>query len=291
MPNSSARSLKLNRTYNIGVLFADEANSGLAHAYFSSVLDGVRLGAEQAGYDITFLSRNVSSNKLSYFEHSIYRGVDGVVIACVDFETEEIRELVQSDIPVVTIDHIFTDRSCVLSDNIHGIEQLISYIIQCGHTRIAYIYGADSFVTRNRVASFRRTMRRFGIEVEERYMKEGIYHAPDVSARLTEELLSLEERPTCIVYPDDFSCIGGINVIRNQGLDIPEDISVAGYDGQRIAQVIEPKITTYWQDAEKIGKVAATKLIEMVEQPDITLIERLDVKGKLMQGKSVQTMR
>ncbi len=291
VPNSFARALKTNRTYNIGVLFADEAHSGLTHSYFSPVLDSFRIGVEQEGYDMTFLGQHVGRNEVSYYEHSKYRGVDGVVVACVDFEADEVRELVRSDIPVVTIDYIFNDKTCILSDNIHGMEQLVSYIIHCGHKKIAYIHGADSFVTRNRVGSFQRTMKHFGLEAEERYMKEGVYHAPDVSARLTEELLSLEDRPTCIIYPDDFSCIGGINVIRNHGLSIPEDISVAGYDGQRIARVMEPRITTYRQNTEEIGRAAARKLIEQIEQPDLALIERLDVQGELIQGKSVLSVR
>ena len=269
VPNSSARALKTNRTYNIGVLFADEARSGLTHSYFSPVLD----------------------SELSYSEHSKYRGVDGVIVACVDFEAEEVKELLQSGIPVVTIDYIFNDKACVMSDNIRGMEQLVSYIIQCGHKKIAYIHGADSFVTRSRIGSFLRTMKRYGIETEDRYIREGIYHAPDVSAKITHELLSLEDRPTCIVYPDDFSCIGGINVIRSKGLTIPNDISVAGYDGQRIARVIEPKITTYRQNTEQIGRVAATKLVELIEQPELALVERLDVQGELIRGCSVLSMK
>lgn len=291
VPNSSAQALKTNRTYNIGVLFADEAHSGLTHSYFSPVLDSFRIGVEEEGYDMTFLGQHVGRNELSYYEHSKYRGVDGVVVACVDFEAENVRELVRSDIPLVTIDYIFNDRTCILSDNIHGMEQLVSYIIQCGHRKIAYIHGADSFVTRNRIRSFQRTMNRFGVEVDTRYVKEGVYHAPDVSARLTEELLLLEDRPTCIIYPDDFSCIGGINVIRSHGLEISKDISVAGYDGQRVARVMEPRITTYRQNTEKIGKIAAEKLIEQIEQPELALIERVDIKGELIQGKSVRSIR
>lgn len=109
--------------------------------------------------------------------------------------------------------------------------------------------------------------------------------------KITHELLSLEDRPTCIVYPDDFSCIGGINVIRSKGLTIPNDISVAGYDGQRIARVIEPKITTYRQNTEQIGRVAATKLVELIEQPELALVERLDVQGELIRGCSVLSMK
>ena len=121
VPNSSARALKTNRTYNIGVLFADEARSGLTHSYFSPVLDSFRQGVEEKGYDITFLGRHVGKSELSYSEHSKYRGVDGVIVACVDFEAEEVKELLQSGIPVVTIDYIFNDKACVMSDNIRGI--------------------------------------------------------------------------------------------------------------------------------------------------------------------------
>lgn len=287
LPNSSARALKTNRTYNLGVLFVDEANSGLTHSYFSHVLDSFRLGAEEEGYDITFISKHAGKEILSYYEHSKYRGVDGVVVACVDFDAAEVKELINGDIPVVTIDYVFDNRSCILSDNVYGMEELVTYIVRQGHKKIAYIHGADSSVTQNRLGSFFRTMKKFGIEVRGEYIREGVYHSPDVSAELTKELLALQDRPTCIIYPDDFSCIGGINVIEGQGLSIPDDISVAGYDGQRIAQVIEPKITTYRQNAEEVGRIAAKKLVEMIEQPKSALIERVVVRGELVRGKSV----
>lgn len=287
LPNSSARALKTNRTYNLGVLFVDEANSGLTHSYFSHVLDSFRRGAEEKGYDITFISKHAGNNTLSYYEHSRYRGVDGVVVACVNFEADEVKELINGNIPVVTIDFVFDNRTCVLSDNVYGMEELVTYIIGQGHEKIAYVHGADSSVTQNRLGSFFRTMKRFDIPVRDEYILEGDYHAPDVSAKLTEKLLSLKDRPTCIIYPDDFSCIGGINVIEAHGLTIPDDISVAGYDGQRIARVIEPKIATYRQNAEELGRMAAIKLVELIEQPKSALIERVVVKGELIRGKSV----
>lgn len=287
LPNSSARALKTNRTYNLGVLFVDEANSGLTHSYFSHVLDSFRRGAEEKGYDITFISKHAGNNTLSYYEHSKYRGVDGVVVACVNFEADEVKELINGNIPVVTIDFVFDNRTCVLSDNVYGMEELVTYIIGQGHEKIAYVHGADSSVTQNRLGSFFRTMKRFDIPVRDEYILEGDYHAPDVSAKLTENLLSLKDRPTCIIYPDDFSCIGGINVIEAHGLTIPDDISVAGYDGQRIARVIEPKIATYRQNAEELGRMAAIKLVELIEQPKSALIERVVVKGELIRGKSV----
>lgn len=85
LPNSSARALKTRRSYNLGVIFVDEAGSGLTHDYFNHVLESFKRESEERGYDITFASGKVSGQKLSYYEHCRYRGVDGVMIACVDF--------------------------------------------------------------------------------------------------------------------------------------------------------------------------------------------------------------
>ncbi|MBA4687328.1 MAG: LacI family DNA-binding transcriptional regulator [Candidatus Galacturonibacter soehngenii] len=287
-PNSSARALKTNRTYNIGVLFVDEAQSGLTHEYFSHVLDSFKVTAEQSGYDITFINRNKAHSSMSYLEHSKYRGVDGVVIACVDFHDPEVLELVRSDLPVVTIDYTFNSRIAVISDNIKGMKDLITYIYEMGHRKIAYIHGADSAVTQNRVGSFYKTLDSLGISVPDDYVKEGIYHDTESSAILTRELLNLKECPTCIIYPDDFSSIGGINVIKERGLKIPDDISVVGYDGLRLSQVLDPKLTTLKQDTKSLGRIAAEKLIHLIEKPKAAVIERVVVEGEVIKGESVK---
>ena len=80
--NSAARALKA--TYNIGILFVGEQNSGLTHAYFSSVLESLKVEAESRGCDVTFINRNVG-RRTTYLQHCRYRGVDGVIIASVDF--------------------------------------------------------------------------------------------------------------------------------------------------------------------------------------------------------------
>lgn len=149
-PNSAAKALKTNRTYNIGVLFVDEARSGLTHNYFSHVLDSFKQTAEQQGYDMTFINCcKTRPNRMTYLEHARYRGFDGVVIACIDFNDPEVIELVKSNIPVVTIDHLFHNRIAIMSDNAKGMEDLFSYVYERGHRKIAYIHGADSAVTQS----------------------------------------------------------------------------------------------------------------------------------------------
>lgn len=136
-PNLSARALKTNRTYGIGVLFVDEAQSGLTHDYFSSVLDSFKRTAEKSGYDITFInSCKNRPDRMSYLEHSRYRGFDGVVLACIDFADPEVIELVQSSIPVVTIDYLFNNRIAIMSDNVTGMKELLEYIYSRGHRKL-----------------------------------------------------------------------------------------------------------------------------------------------------------
>lgn len=290
-PNSFARALKTNRTYNLGVLFVDEAQSGLTHEYFANVLDSFKVEAEKNGYDITFISKHTGHKNMSYYEHSKYRGVDGVVIACIDFSDPGVVELIHGELPVVTIDHVFDNRTAIISDNIKGMRDLISYIYEMGHRKIAYIHGADSSVTQNRVGSFYKTLGEFGIEVSDEYVRSGIYHDPITTAKLTKELLELKDRPTCIIFPDDFSCIGGVNAIKEQGLRIPEDISVVGYDGILLSQVLDPPITSLQQDTRALGRSAAEKLIALIENPKATIIERVVVEGKVLPGKTVSKQK
>lgn len=288
-PNSAAKSLKTNRTYSLGVLFVDDEQSGLTHDYFAHVLDSFKSTAEEKGYDITFInSCKTRKERMSYLEHSRYRRFDGVVIACVDFEDPEVEELVRSDIPVVTIDHLFNNRSAIISGNVKGIRELLYYIYGMGHRKIAYIHGADSAVTRSRLSSFYRTCEELGIDVPPEYIKEAPYRNTKGTFEETMKLLELKEPPTCIMYPDDFSCFGGINAINAKGLKIPDDISIAGYDGIRIGRHFEPQLTTIIQDTKRLGREAAVKLIDLIETPKTTLTEQIIVDGTVFEGKSVK---
>ena len=287
VPNMAARSMKTNRTYNIGVLFVDERQSGLAHEYFSAVLDSFKVRVEQLGYDITFINRNLGGRTMTYLEHCHYRGVDGAVIACVDFNDPQGIELVNSDVPVVTIDHVFNNRMAVLSDNVMGLSALVRTAYAQGHRRIAFIHGERTAVTENRLAGFYKSCDELGLEVPDAYVREGIYHDAARCAQETKALLALPQRPTCIIFPDDFSAMGGYSAIQQAGLCIPQDISVMGYDGIYLSRVMSPKLVTYQQNTMMLGRTAADKLVQMVEHPRVTLAEQLLVTGKLLDGSSV----
>jgi LacI family transcriptional regulator len=264
LPNATARTLKLGRSHNIGVLFVDKTACGLTHEYFSSILDSLKVEAERLGYDITFISKDIGEFKMDYYEHAKYRNCDGVVIASVDFSDPAVLKLIASEIPTVSLDFVYDNRTSVLSDNIGGVSALVHYFYDMGHRRIAFIHGEDTSVTQKRLISFHKTCASLGLKVPEYYIKPALYHDPKSSGLATRELLSLSDRPTCILYPDDFSFIGGMNELERQGISIPEDMSVAGYDGILLSQVLRPRLTTYRQNAEAMGCEAAAKLVELI---------------------------
>ncbi|MCI7727677.1 MAG: LacI family transcriptional regulator [Clostridiales bacterium] len=288
MTNSAARALKTNRTYHIGVLFVDERQSGLAHEYFSTMLESFKAEAEAHGYDITFINHNVGGKPTSYLQHCRYRGVDGVVIACVDFTDPRVRELAESDLPLVTVDHVFNNRLAVVSDNVQGMETLVRYAYGKGHRKIAFLHGEKTSVTQNRLVGFFRACEELGLEIPEEYVRESAFHNPDRCAQDTLALMNLPERPTCILFPDDYSYVGGMNALRQMGIRVPEDVSVMGYDGIHLARVIG--LTTYWQDNREIGRIAAERLISLIEHPKTTLVDRIMVSGRLLEGTTVKEL-
>ena len=276
------------KTCNIGLLYEDASNQGLRNEYFAYIVASLKEKAAKEGYDITFIERNMGNKTMSYLEHCRRRNFDGICIVCADFSDSEVVELVNSSFPVVTIDQTFNEAISILSDNMQGMKQLTEYIISMGHTNIAFIYGTKSSVTHNRLVGFNLALTEHKIVIPEEYMVEGMYRSVDRAEEVAERLLDLPNPPTCIIAPDDYSALGVMNVARRRGMKIPEDISIAGYDGMPVSQVLEPKLTTIKQDADMIGEEAARQLINLIENPLGTSLDTIMMKVTLMKGGSVK---
>lgn len=287
LPNSAARQLVTKVSRNIGVLFVDDTQSGLTHEFFSSILNSVKVEAESRGYDITFISSHFGPLSMSYLEHCTYRKCDGVVIACVNFQDPGVLELIQSKVPIVTIDFTYDNVSSIVSDNVEGMYELTKYIISNGHRKIAFIHGEDTSVTAKRKLGFFKALDEAGIKVPDSYILEGRYHDAESASAATRTLLNMADPPTAILYPDDFSYIGGRNEIYRRGLQIPKDISAAGYDGITLGQVLRPCLASWYQDTEAIGRQAAVKLVETIEQKRLCAPEQIKISGRLLPGSSV----
>lgn len=287
-PNALARALKTNRSYNLGVLFVDDNISGLTHPFFAAVLNAFKAESERQGYDITFINHNIGTMEMTYLEHCRYRNVDGVCLACVDFYSREVAELVESGIPCVTIDHMFSSHPSIISDNLNGIHILVDRAVSLGHRRIAYIHGQrNSLVTENRIRGFKRAMEYHGLAIPEGYVAQGRYDDPESIRPVIEALLNRKDRPTCILMPDDAAYIGALETLREMGFRVPEDISLAGYDGVRSMQALHPRLTTVRQDSDAMGREAAKRLIDRIVHPATSLRDPVLIPSELMEGESM----
>ena len=288
--NSAARALKTNRSYCIGIVFTDLSNSGFMHEFFASTLNSFRMEAERRGYDLTFISDNMGQTSTSYLQHALFRGLDGVAIICADFFDPQIQELAYSNLPVISLDHAFNNRAAVLSDNMRGMESLVRYAYEMGHRRIAYIHGNPTAVTESRMTGFFRACEALDLKVPDEYITECEYHEPVSCYKATKRLLALPERPSCIFFSDDYSYIGGINAIYEEGLRVPEDISIIGYDGIHMAKMVSPKLTTWQQNTTDLGRIAAEQLIKRIEHPRTTQPKHITVEGRLLEGETVRKL-
>lgn len=288
IPCAAARYLKTSRTHNIGVIFDDGTSSGLTHEFFAHMLDGFKRRAEELGYDITLINDQPGPWGSDYVTHIRYRNCDGVAVMVADSVGSTVQELIRAGIPTVTVDYHYDNCSCIFSDNVQGMHDLVHYIYSQGHRRIAAIFGDDTPVTRLRVSSFFHTCAELGLEIPEEYVIFGVYHETTSSAMATRRLMSLPEPPSCILYPDDFAFFGGKNELERLGLSIPEDVSTTGFDGISLGRVLRHPLTTVVQNVTAIGAAAADELIRAIEEGRGYLPTTVTIPCTLFPGETVR---
>lgn len=291
--NSGSKAYKLKRTYNIGVLFNTLTDLGLKNDYFAHILSAFMGETSKRGYDITFIENYIGGRKLSLLEHCKYRNFDGVCIVCANFKNEEVIRLAHSEFPVVTIDYSFPTTYSIISDNYNGMKQLTKYIIHQGHKDIAFICGIrDSLVTKDRLKGFYDALYENNISIPDDYVVEGAYRNYNLAEEMAIKLLqNRTRRPTCIIAPDDLAATGVLSAIRRRGLQPVKDVSLAGYDGMDANLFIGAKLTTVRQERELIGREAADKLIQMIENKNSINPATVYIKQTLVIGNSVKKLK
>ena len=285
-PNAAARTLKTSRSNNIGILYEDR----LDHEYFSSLLNALRREAEGRGYDLTIISRDETGSADNYYEHARKRNLDGVIVIQADFDSAGVIRLATSAIPSVIIDHMYTGCDCVGSDNRASVEKLVRYAYSLGHRRIAFITGQQGAVGRERLAGYYKVCAELGVRVPEKYVRSGGFHDPQVCLRIIREFLAEDDRPSCVLCPDDYSCLGAVSALKDDGIGVPEDLSLIGYDGIGIGQMVRPRLTTYRQDTDRIAHEAVGLLLEAVERPEDHRHRQIVAEGTLIAGETVREL-
>ena len=282
-PNAAAKTLKTCRSNNIGILYEDQMN----HEYFSSLIDDLRCEADKNDYDLTFLGRGGLAEN-SYYEHARQRNLDGVIVVQADYESAGIIRLATSSIPTVIIDHPYEGCDCVISDNRASMDQIVRHVFERSHRKIAFIQGEKGAVSRERLAGFYKICAELGIRVPVEYVREGHFHNPSDCYLVVKALLDLNDPPTCVLCPDDYSCLGALWQLESQGIRVPQDISLIGYDGIRISHMLQPHLTTYRQDTARIAREVFGLMIDAIEDPENHLPKHITVPGVLVEGETVK---
>ncbi|WP_078551703.1 LacI family DNA-binding transcriptional regulator [Bacillus alkalicellulosilyticus] len=266
-PNNVARSLTMKKTFTIGVIFVEDLGIGMKHPFFGGVIESFKQQVEKVGYDVIFLSKHLGGEEKSYIQHALHRGVDGVVIFSSEKDDIEVQKLIDSSLPTVVIDLYSKKSSVVYSDNVHGSELAVQHLYDLGHRKIAHIYGHQaSFAGLERLKGFYSAVKKLGLTIPDSYIVDGHYFSYEKGYSAMETLLSLEDRPTAVFVAGDLMAIGAISAIRTFGLQVPDDISIIGFDDIELAKYITPALTTIKQNTDLIGESAADALLNQIDK-------------------------
>jgi len=280
-PSAAARTLQSRRSHVVGVLLETGAgHPDLMHPFFQQVLVGLKHGAGAKGYDLLLFATDEPGNGFggthSYLRRAGHHGVDGVVVMGYDPSDPEMRRLVASGLPCITIDADPGEPHCgyVMSENREGAAQAVRHLHGLGHERIATIAGPQHmWPGAERLDGYREEMQRLGVEVRGEYMIEGDFY-DETGYRATRQLLELPEPPTAVFAASDLMAAGALRAASELGVRVPEDLAVVGFDDIEIAGLIQPALTTVRQEMHDIGEAAAEGLGRMIDDPETQPVRR-----------------
>jgi len=293
IPNLSARSLVTQKSYTIGIIFEAVTGVGLEHPLFSKILESFKSKVEVEGYDIMFLSKNMGKQNGSYLQHSKRKQVEAILVLCGEFDNPEMHDLYKSDIPILVIDFGFAGVLNVTSNNKSGVRQAVKYFKHLGHSSIANIHGGvKSYIGSQRKDFFVDAMNKYNLDINEDFIVSGEDFSKEDGFKAMNLILKLKEQPTAIFCASDMLAIGAIQAIKQAGKSVPDDYSIIGFDGIDVGQIISPRLTTIKQDTRKMGGLAATYILQMIqEKRKVNVGETFTVDTYLINGETTKVLR
>jgi len=285
MPNTSARALATKKTWLLGVLFSEEVGSGIAHPHYSEILQNFQSRAGEYGYDVTFINNRLGNRPVSYLEHCLYRGVDGVLLAAGAKYTDEIQCVLSSELKCVSVEMIYPGKYTVISDYRMGSMQALEYLYFLGHRKIAHIACPLSSVAGSeRYNAYKEFLKSKGLEENPKYFAQAKEFAHEEGSKAAAELLQKcwDDLPTAVFVAYDDIALAAMTTFQAHGFRIPEDLSVIGFDNVKMSEFTTPALTTIEQDRAAIGKKAADILINLIENNTIDEPFQIRIPTKLI---------
>jgi len=273
-PSSIAKRFALNKTYTIGLCAFIAGGSPLGGFYMpviQGVMDVVNANNYSFQLDIKGEYQNSSTKGEILSKLAKYRLVDGLIILTYwSLQIKEILDLEQMNFPYVVVNgHIpGIEVNCVEIDNFGGAVKVVEYLIGLGHKRIGFITGPpDHQASMERIKGFQEALRKNRIDYDKSLIYTGNFHKKSGYEGMR-YLLNLSSPPSAVFVANDNMALAAMKIIKEEGLKIPEDISIVGFDDIEASSQIDPPLTTVRQPLYKMGEEAAKLLFQLLNSKE-----------------------
>ncbi len=262
--NSMARSLVTRKTNTIGLILPDITNP-----FFPELARGAEDKANEAGYMIMFANTDDSAEKeTKYLNMLAEKMVDGIILTQSAHKEGNAKTLEALKLPIVLIDRdmaLDNIKGRVLVDNFSGAYDGVTYLIEKGYRKIAFITGPFSTTTsKDRLKGYEKALEDHNITLNESLIFEGEYKG-QWGTKATKMILDQNLDIDAIFCGNDLIAINVIKTLKKNGIRVPDDLAIIGYDNIKISEMIEPALTTVNQPVYKMGYKAVELLINILE--------------------------
>ncbi len=284
VPSATARGLKTHRTRSLGVIV-----SHIDDPFWSEVMHGVDDILHPAGYSFFVAATHRDKQREKEIVQVMrQRGVDGVILLAPQFSIEQSDLLLSYGMPIAIVNNEGAgEYKCLIyNDDLYGMHLVTRHLIELGHRKIAFLGNQLGGRTNSeRLRGFRQEMQAAGLAVNEDFICHACGSTPEGGYAGAQHLLALRERPTAVVCYNDYMAVGVYQAFYQAGLQIPEDISVTGFDDIAIAGYLTPPLTTLHQDKYNLGVGAARMVLGMLDKqtggPGGSEAQKICLKGEL----------
>lgn len=266
-PNILASGLRQKSSRTIGLIIPE-----IAHHFFSSAISGIEELAYAGDYRVMICQSNENEereaiNLMALLDHR----VDGILVSMGKntLDTSHFKKVSEQGVPIVFFDRICeelaTDR--VVANDYEGSRALVSHLIKQEHHRILHLAApSHMLVGKERLRGYRQALHEHGIEFNEHLILpcDTAYQV----LKLQDDILQLTNRIDAIFAVNDFTAIAALQLLRSNGIQVPQRIAIAGFGDDPIASIVSPTLTTVEQKGYEIGKESVQLLIQRIENPD-----------------------
>lgn len=283
--NEMARGLKTNQTMTVGILIP-----GLENIFFTKIVSRIENILLENGYSTIVCDyredMELERKKLNFL---LSKRVDGIIMVPDGRNVEHIKEALSREIPVVLLDRMINNIACdtVVTDNINASYNAVEQLVKKGHNRIGIICGPeDLFTSRQRLKGYQRVFEDYAMKIDRDLIKFGDYQI-EGGYQCILNLMEQDSPPTAVFVTNYEMTLGSIMAINDQGIEIPAELSLIGFDNIQMAKIVKPPLSIVVQPMQEIGETAARVLLKRLKGDMSNFPGTFRLKASLIMKESV----